>query len=92
MCVLCSFHQLDPELGFDNQTYAPTCPALAASCRAPTQIIELDRARLLRNEQRALEAKHNGDPLRHVSCQADAAGQIGFGLPMQDNVTHGTDR
>lgn len=39
-----------------------------------------------------MEANRDGDPLRMVSCQADAAGQIGFGLPMQDNVTHGTDR
>lgn len=72
--------------------YAPTCPTLVDSFLTPTQIVELDRGRLLRNEQRAVEAKHAGEPLRNVSCQADAAGQIGFGLPMQDNVTHGTDR
>ncbi|CAN0498596.1 unnamed protein product, partial [Ectocarpus sp. 12 AP-2014] len=69
-----------------------TLAAAKRSHEAHLKIIELDRARLLRNEQLALEAKHNGDPLRHVSCQADAAGQIGFGLPMQDTVTHGTDR
>lgn len=62
------------------------------SYHTSTQIIELDRARLMRNEQRAMEAKHNGEPLKRVSCQADAAGQIGFGTPMQHPVTHGTDR
>ena len=54
--------------------------------------IELDRECLLRDEQRAMEAKSNRHPLRFVSIQANAAAQIAFMLPMQSPVTHGTDR
>lgn len=39
-----------------------------------------------------MEAKAERDPLKNVSIQADAAGQIGFALPMNQTVTNGTDR
>ncbi|CAN0292175.1 unnamed protein product [Ascophyllum nodosum] len=54
--------------------------------------VELDRGCILRDEQRAMEAKSNRHPLRFVSIQADAAAQTAFMLPMQSPVTHGTDR
>ena len=75
---------------------ATTDPAVLADATAAhdkhLKEIELDRACLLRDEQRAMEAKSNRDPLKFVNIQADAAPQTPFALSMLSPVTHGTDK
>ncbi|CAN0222306.1 unnamed protein product, partial [Scytosiphon promiscuus] len=71
------------------QWFCTTVPRLS---RFSLYLIELDRACLLRDEQRAIDAKRDREPLRFVSIQADAAAQTAFALPMLSPLTHGTDR
>ncbi|CAM9391774.1 unnamed protein product, partial [Hapterophycus canaliculatus] len=78
--------------GVRAATDAATLAAAEDAHRQHLKLIELDRACLLRDEQRAIEAKRNRDPLRFVSIQADAAAQTAFALPMLSPLTHGIDR